>query len=254
MLSGRLLTPFRREFVVAAVAILLLLTPVWVSVVNLGEATYTYERAEVVVDEEDGITYAGDPQLDETPISTEIGCSVPEDTRTCAFERSLLSNATIPTDVYTNNPAAPFDVGINRYQYVAINGSVYDASYIGNQSVQRDDGLYRIDLALEPTTATDALRRVSVNVSTGSGDVHPVVVDAARQGTATADRAVEVPQTPLRLADGTYYRVFLAGQNEPTSLESLLGLGLSALGPIAGLYLCYRISRRVEIRYVGNHE
>ncbi len=254
MPSSPTLSPFRRDLVLAVVAFLLLVSPALVSVSNISGTTYTYDRTEVVVDEENGITYATDPPSDDAHISEEIGCSVPQDTRTCAFERHLLSNATIPTEVYTNNPAAPFDIGINRYQYVELDGSVYDVSYVGNRSVQRDDGLYRIDLALEPTEATDALRHVSINVSTESEEVPPVVVEAARQGTATADRAVEIPQTPLRVGEDTYYRVLLTSQNDPNSIGSLFGLGLSIVGPIAGLYIGYRLSRRVEIRYVGGND
>lgn len=251
MPSSKILTPFRRDALFTVVVLLLLLSPVWVSISNISSATYMYERAEVVVNEEDGITYAGGPEVDDTRISKDIGCSVPEDTRTCAFERHLLSNATIPTGMYTNNPAVPFDVGIKRYQYVQINSAVYHTAYVGNRSVRGDDGLYRMDLALEPASATDALRQVSIAVSTESEDVPPVVVEAARQGTATADRDVEIPQTPLRVDNDTYYRVYAAGQNDPTTIGSFLGTALSFAGPLAGLYIGYQLSRRIEIRYVG---
>jgi hypothetical protein len=172
----------------------------------------------------------------------------------CAFERSILANETIPTETYTNNPAAPFDVGINRYQYVQINGSVYDPGYVGNRSAQRDDGLYRLDLALKPASATDALQQVSINVSTGNDDVPPVVVQAAKQGSAIADQEVEIPQTPLLVDGDTYYRVYLASQNDPGQIGSTLGIGLSIGGPLAGLYIGYRLFRRIEIRYVGESD
>ncbi len=253
-MSSKIITPFRRDVLLAVIALLLLLSPVWVAVSDISATKHTYERAEVVVDEEDGITYVGDPQLYDTHISKDIGCSVPQDTRTCAFERHLLSNTTVPTEVYTNNPAAPFDVGISRYQYVQINGSIYEPAYVGNRSAQRDDGFYRIDLELESASATDALRRVSIDVSDGSEDVPPVVVEAAREGIATADRAVEVPQTPLRIDDDTYYRVYAAGQTDPTPTSSFLGTVLPIVGPIVGLYIAYRLSRRIDIRYVGENE
>jgi predicted heme/steroid binding protein len=221
---------------------------------NVGETTYTYERAEVTADGANGLAYVGDQQVADAHISEDIGCSVPADTRTCAFERYLLSNATIPTEVYTNNPAAPFDIGTDRYEYVAINGSVYDVSYVGNRSARRDDGLYRIDLALERTTAANALRHVSIDVSSENGEVPPVVIEAAKRGTATADRTVAVPRTPLRIEGDEYYRVFLTGTHEPTRRESALGFGLSIGGPIIGLYLLYRLSHRFEIRYGGANE
>jgi hypothetical protein len=232
---------------------MLLLSPVWVAMANISETTYTYERAEVVNDKENGITYNGDPPLTDVHISVDIGCSVPQDTRVCAFERTLLRNETVPTETYTNNPTAPFDVGIYRYEYVQINGSVYDPSYVGNQSAQRDDGLYRLDLALKPASASDALRQVSINISTNT-DVSPVVVQAARQGSATADRKVEIPQTTLLVDADTYYRVYLASETEPGRSGSMLGLGLSIAGPLAGLYIIFRLFRRIEINHVDDSE
>lgn len=248
------LTPLRRDLLLAVVALMLLFSPVLVSATNISETTYTYERVEVVVNEEDGITYAGDPQLSDTPISKEIGCSVSVSTRTCAFERHLLSNVTVPTEAYTTNPAATLDVGIDRYQYVQINGSVYEPIYRGNWSVQRDDGLYRVDLALESTSAVDALHHVSINASTESEDVSPVVLKAARQGSAIADREVEIPQTPIQVDSGAYYRVYVSGQNEPSSMGSLLGTILPIFGVLVGLYICYGLSRQIEIRYTGEDE
>lgn len=253
MPAPRIVTPFRRDILFAVIALLFLLSPVLVSASDISETTYRYERAEVIIDEDNGITYAGDPQLSDTLLSKDIGCSVPQDTRTCAFERHLLSNTTIPTEVYTNNPAAPFDVGTNRYQYVQINGSVYEPSYVGNQSAQRNDGLYRLDLGLETASARDALRDVSIDISRKSEDVPPVVAEAARQGTATADREVEIPRTPLRVDGDTYYRVYAAGQNDP-ALSPFLSNVLSIGGPAVGLYIGYRLSQRLEIRYVGENE
>lgn len=251
MPSTAIVTPVRRDALLALLALVLLLSPVWVAMANISETTYTYERAEVVSDEDSGITYEGDPPLEDKYISVDIGCSVPQDTRVCAFERYLLSDTTVPTETYTNNPAAPFDVGINRYQYVQINGSVYDPGYIGNRSVQREDGLYRLDLALEPASTTDALRQVSVDVSTESDNVPSVAIQAARQGSATSDQEVKIPQTPLLVDGDTYYRVYLASQNEPGQMESVLGIGLSIAGPLVGLYVGPRLFRRIEIRYVG---
>ena len=251
MPSTTIVTPVRRDALLALFALVLLLSPVWVAVANISETTYTYERAEVVGNEDSGITYEGDPPLEDKYISADIGCSVPQDTRVCAFERYLLWNETIPTETYTNNPAAPFDVGINRYQYVQINGSVYDPGYVGNRSAQRDDGLYRLDLALEPASATDALRQVSIDVSTESDDVPPVAIQAARQGSATSDQEVKIPQTPLLVDGDTYYRVYLDSQNEPGQMESVLGSGLSIAGPLVGLYVGFRLFGRIEIRYVG---
>ncbi|WP_222917475.1 hypothetical protein [Natrinema sp. SYSU A 869] len=256
MPSNGFLTPFRRDLLLAVVALVFLATPVGVSATNISETTYTYERAEVIVDDEDGITYAGDPRLKlfNTHLSEDIGCSVPQDIRLCAFERQLVANATIPTEVYTSNPSLPspaFDIGIDRYRYVQSNGSVYEPTYAANRTVQNENGLYRVDLTLESASATDALRDVSIDATTENVDAPSVVVEAARQGTASADHEAEIPQTPVRVDDDTYYRVYRTDRNEPAPLGPFYGIVLSLFGPIIGLSLIYRLSHRIEISYVG---
>lgn len=253
MSSSGVLTPFRRTLLWATVSLALLATPVAVSAMNVSETTYTYERAEVVVDDEDGITYAGDPDLYSIHLSEDIGCSTPMDTRTCAFERHLVSNATVPTELYATSSSYPddvFDLRLDRYRYVQLDGSVYEPTYVVNQSVRNADGSYRVDLALESADATDALRDVSIDAADERADVPSVVVEAAREGSASADREVEVPQTPIRVDDGTYYRVHQSDRSEPEPMMPVYGTALSIVGPLAGLHILYRLFQRLEVTYV----
>ena len=249
MPSNGVLTPFRRTLLWVVIAVVLLASPVAVSATNVSERTYTYERAEVVVDDEDGIAYAGDPDLYNRHLSEDIGCSTPGDTRTCAFERYLVSNGTVPTGMYASDPssASPaFGLDIERYRYVQLDGTVYEPTYVANRTVQNDDGNYRIDLALESTEATDALR----DVSDGRTDVPSVVAEAAREGSASADREVEVPRTPIRVDDGTYYRVYQSDRSDPEPMMPVYATAVSILGPLAGLSILYRRVQRFELTYV----
>lgn len=238
----------------AVVALIFLASPVGVLATNISETTYTYERVEVVADDEDGISYAGDPdfhELSEIHLSEDIGCSVPQDARVCAFERQLVANGTVSIGTTNFPPPSPmFDVGIDRYQYVQIDGAVYEPTYVVNRSVQNDDG-YRIDLALNSTSAQNALRDVSIDASAGSGDTPSVIVEAAKRGTASADHKAEIPQTPIRVGDGAFYRVYLADENQPTPLGPYYGVAISFFGPIAGLSIIYRLTHRFEITHLG---
>lgn len=245
-------TDLYRDVLLAVIALALLSTPVWVSAANVGEPTYTYERAQVVLDSEDGIAFANDSAVSRrVSISDDIGCSNYWDVRPCAFERYLAANNTVPTGIHSTNPdATHLGFAEERYRYVQINGTVYEVAYETNRSVQNDDGLYRVELALEPTSADDALRAVSRKASTERG-VPKVAVEAAEEGEATSNREVEVPQTPLRLDDGTYYRVYETASDRPTNGEQTLQSGLSVFGPVVGLLVLYHLSRRVEVTYVG---
>lgn len=251
MSPNSVLTPFRRDLLLAVAALIFLASPVGVLATNISETTYTYERVEVVVDDEDGITYAGNPDLYESHLSEDIGCSVPQDARVCAFERQLVANGTVSTGTTNYPPPSPmFDVGIDRYQYVQIDGSVYEPTYVVNRSAQNDDG-YRIDLALNSTSAQDALRDVSIDTSSGGGETPSVIVEAAERGTASADRKVEIPQTPIRVGDDTFYRVYWAGENEPAPLGPYYGVAISLSGPIVGIAIIYRLTHRFEITHLG---
>lgn len=253
MPSDSRITAFHRDILLAVVALTLLVAPLWVPAINIGDSTYTYARAQIVLDDEDGITYANET---EGPfwkyISKDIGCSISRDVRPCAFERYLAANNTVPTEVYTNNPDAPHEMATERYRYVQVDGSVYETSYVGNRSVQNDAGLYRLDLALELASPADVLRAVSRDVSAEHVDVAPVVVEAAKEGEATSHHEVEVPQTPMRLDDGTYYRVYTAESSDAAPMAQFLRIVLPIAGPLIGLFIVFRLFQRIEVTYVGD--
>jgi len=197
------LTALQRDALLAVVALALLTAPLWLPATGLGTETYVYERAEVVIDDENGIAYANDTGVPlGTAVSEEIACTTAWAIRPCAFERYLAANNTVPSEVYTSNPGSDRSVPVEPYGYAQADGVVYETAYVANRSARNDDGMYRLDLALEPVAADEALRSVSIDASAEYADTPPVVVEAARDGTAIASREIEVPQTPIRLDDG----------------------------------------------------
>jgi hypothetical protein len=99
------LTPLQRDALRAVAALALLTAPLGVPATNLGAETYVYERAEVAIDDEDGIAYANDTGVPlGTAVGEEIACATGWAIRPCAFERYLASNNTVPSEVYTSNP------------------------------------------------------------------------------------------------------------------------------------------------------
>lgn len=246
-------TALHRDVLLAVVALALLTAPLWVPATNLGEPTYTYERAEVVVDDEGGITYANDTEVPlRVDISENVACSNSWAVRPCGFERYLASNdVTIPSGIYTTNPSDRQSVPREKYGYALVNGTAYETVYTVNRSVQNENGMYRLDLALEPTDPDEALRSVSLPASADHVGIPPEAAESAREGEATSHREVEVPERPLRLDDGTYYRVYSAGSSDPNGLERLARTALTTVGPLFGLVYAYLVSRRFEVTHVG---
>lgn len=246
-------TALHRDVLLAALALVLLTAPLWVPATGIGSPTYTYERAEVVVDDAGGITYANDTGVPlRADVSDDIACSNPWAVRPCGFERYLASNdVAIPSGIYTSNPGDRQSVPIEPYRYAQVNGTVYETVYTANRSVRNDEGMYRLDLALEPTDPDEALRSVSLRASAEHEDVPAEAVAAARDGEAISHREVEVPETPLRLDDGSYYRVYAAGSNDPSRLGQFVRTVLTTVGPLFGLVLAYLVSRRFEITHAG---
>lgn len=250
-MSVRLLTPARRDALLALIALGLLTGPLWAPVVNLGGPTHQYERFEVTTTET-GIEFATEgpaPFQTRTSISDDIACSSTREIRPCAFERLLLENETVPTEVHTTNADAFIGDATERYRYVLVDDTVYEPTYAPNRSVRNDDGWYRIDLELEPADPDEALERVSLPAD--SDGVPPTVAEAARTGEATTRHDVAVPETPIRLEDGTYYRVY----QSDSSLRPPVWRGLDGffryVSPFVGLYLFWRLSARVSFSYVG---
>lgn len=247
------LTRKRHDMVSVIFGILLLVSPVWVTALGVGEPRYQYDRVQVLIDDEDGLTYASDDPAKFVPISTNIGCSIPQDVRTCAFERYLLANHTIPTTVYTNNPdleTAPYDMA--RYQYVMVNGSAYRPVQVPNKSVQRDDGIYRVDLDLESVSIESALRNAALNASLERDQIPNPVYQAAVSGESSSTNEVDVPTTPIRLENGEYYRVYVDGQTEAPGILQILRWVLTYIGPLLGAGILIRVFQRIEITYIGN--
>ncbi|WP_276300530.1 hypothetical protein [Halorussus lipolyticus] len=243
-----LLTPARRDALLAVLALVLLVAPIWAPMLHLGDPADRYERA-LVTAENGTIEYANESKLrTDIPISTEIVCTEPfMRSRGCFFEYYLAEGHTISTGIWSSNPDYAPLPSFERYRYAAVNGSVYEIARDVNESVQNDEGLYRVELALDPEPADEVLRSVSVSAER----VPSPVRRAAERGTATSHREIEVPETPVRLADGTYYRVYEAGKTDPSNLAGLLDGIVRYSFPFLGLALVGYLRSRFEVRYVG---
>lgn len=253
MPSDDLLTPVRRDGLLAVLALVLLAAPLWAPSLHLGDPTYRYERAEVVINDT-SIEYANETGVPyETPISDDVACSSGWEVRACAFERLLVENRTIPTRVYSSNPndeTRRWSSFEDRYHSVLLNDTVYRVTYVTNSSAPRSDGMYRVDMSLEPASPERVLEHVSMRAE--SDDVPPVVAEAARSGEAQAPREVAVPDTPIRLDDGTYYRVYrVRWSDDPSPIARALDFFLTYVAPLVGLSLIARLSENVEVTYVG---
>ena len=247
----------RRDCLVGLLAIGLLTAPLWGATLHIGEPTYTYDRIEVTTTDT-GIEYVNpDDVPSRTPISDSIECAGwSGDVRACAFEEHLLEGGVISTGVYATNPNTtdiPSPLLADYYRYVQVDGEIYEPSYTANTSVQRDDGMYRVDLSLESAEPEDVLYWVSLGVD--SDRVPPAVAEAAQDGHTTTRENVDVPETPIRLDDGTYYRVYQErGVDEPPTAENTLSSSLTYVAPLLGLYLIVRLLDRIEVSYVGKHQ
>lgn len=249
MSDGRLLSPRRRDVLLAVVAIALLTGPLWASTLHLGDRTYHYTRTEVVVDGTN-VEYASEARVSRhVRISRDLGCQNGLEVRVCAFEELLLENQTISSGAHTNSPDyTSSEILVERYEYALVDETVYESVYVANESARGEDGLYRIDLALERASPERALADVSLPVD--SEEVPPAVASAARTGDGYAHREVDVPETPIRLEDDSYYRVYREGWTEPAS--SLADSLLTYVVPLAGIALLVRLSRRVRVTHVGD--
>jgi hypothetical protein len=249
MPSPRLFTPSRRALLVAVVALVLVTGPLWSAVFHVGDPSHRYESTEVTLDSEHGYSYVDESGLESNHLlSDQIGCSSSRTERICTLERVVLDES-VSTGRYTPNPDYRRSTsGIERYRYVLIDGQTYETSYVANQSVTRN-GEYRIDLSLEPIPREDVLRAVSLDATRST--VSPVVRTAATAGTASTHEYIDVPETPVRLADGTYHRVYHVGWMRASGTERFLGWALTYLAPFVGIALLARVASRVEVTYVG---
>lgn len=243
------LTPARRDALLVVLTFTLLLAPVWAPMFHFNDPTHRYERVHVTT-ANGTIEYANESGVPvQTVISAEIACTESfMKSRSCFFERYLAEGHTISSGIWSTNPGHTIRPSFYQYRYALVNGTVYKPSYDTNESKRNQDGLYRVELALEPEPTDKVLRRVSVDADRTPDPIRK----AAENGAATSHREIEVPETPIRLDDGTYYRVYDAGETDPSELDRLLA-GLLRYGlPYLGIGLVVYISGKFEIRHVGD--
>lgn len=253
MPSDRPLGLTRRDFVLLLVALVLFAGPLVAAPFHL-RTSHKYERAQVITNE-NMVAYAhGWRSSTPTPISTDIACSRGEpQSRGCYLERSLAANRTVPTNLYVGWPdsAASGDStieptgfpGHEQYEYVLGPDAVYRTTYVVNRSAPSptNGDSYRIELALTPVSPETALDDVSIPVAEAS----PVARKAAKNGVSYSTREVDVPETPIRLANGSYYRVYSVGRTNPP-LDGIVGDLLTFAAPLAGLVVLGSLFRRVR--------
>lgn len=253
MPSATALSSPRRVALAGLLAVALLGAPIWVPALHLDDPTYTYERLEVVVDEEDGITLVNDSTFPGSEqLSDRLGCTHPlEDYRLCGFERQLQDEGTVPSGWYTSNPGRGISSAWARYQYLQLNGTTYEAVTRVNESVTNENGLYSVDLALERVDHDAVLDAISRDTAeTEALDVHPRVVDAAEEGSATSHEEIDVPATVFAVEDG-YYRVYKADESGPAATGGALSALLYWGCPPLGVWILLHLRRYVDVRYAA---
>lgn len=246
-----LISPRRRDLVLVLVAVALLTGPFLGTLLHLGEPTYQYGRTEITVDDT-SIEYTDAEAVPRhVRISEAIGCLNGQEARICAFEELLLQNQTIPTDAATNNPSYnPSGFSAERYRYVLVNETVYRSVYVPNESVQQDNGMYRLDLGLQRIPPDQALQSVSLHVNADS--VPSPVAEAARSGESSSQQELEVPKTPIQLENGTYYRVYLEMRNDVSQPARVTAFLLTYGAPVVGLCVVGWLTRQVRVTYTGD--
>lgn len=248
--------PSRGTLLRVLLVVALLAGPLWVSVLHLDDPTVRYERAAVAATNGTIEYVNGSNDARGAPISDDLACSGFHIERSCYFERSLVGEGTVQTSVYTTGPDAPDGAITAPYEFVQGTEAVYRPVVVldRSQAYVIEDGevrpvpnasaverpRWRVQLDLERVSPDAALD--SVAVSADSTD--PAVQEAARTGSATIYTVREPPATPVKLEDGSYYRVFIAEQYSPPETNRSAVVILRYLAPIAGLVLGYRILRR----------
>lgn len=250
-------SPLLRDVLLRLLVLGLLTAPLWVTVVDIDEPTHTYDRTEVVVNDT-RIEYADrGPLRGHGRLSDDIKCTGFDpfiDNRACALERQLADGGSAPSRIYATRVVGGDPSVLEAdYRYVQVEGAVYRAAAESNTSAQRMNGLYRVDATLEPVDADIALSDVSLEPD----HVPSVVAKTARGGPTTSENEVDVPETPIELDDGTYYRVYLqSSSNEPPLIENrfsgFLPFLITFAPPFVGMYILIRLPRQFEISYVGN--
>lgn len=255
MAVPKLDSPLQRDILLGLLAAGLLTAPLWIGLVGISGPTYTYDRAEVTVNET-GIEYVNSEEVPfYTPISDSVECAGwVGDLRACSFERYLLQEDSLPTEIYQSNPNMTLSFSAyeaNYYRYVQIDNKVYEPSLEVNTSAEREGSLYRVDMVLDSADPAEVLQRVSLDVD----EVDSVTAETAQEGVTTSTNDVAVPETPVKIDDGTYYRVYQErGFEEPSTAASGIHTLFTYGGPVIGLVIVASLSRRVEINYNGNSD
>lgn len=254
MSSTPVLTPARRDAIAALVAVALIAGPVWASALHLAEPSHRYERVEITTDGGRGIGLAGDAVvLPDLKVSDRIRCVVPRESRICAFEEHLAEGRTVATDAYSApNRSEPFLSHQTDYDYVVLGEEVYETSYVVNESARSEGGSSRIDLALEPIPPETALEDASIDATEEPDRVPDPVLVAARTGSATTHRDVDVPEEPIEVDGGRYYRVYQTGPVPYPEREEIADGLLTYVAPLVGVLWLRRLLGRVEVEYVGD--
>lgn len=236
------LSPLQRDLVVGAVAVVLVATPFWIGSFGLDEPVTTYERAAITTDDET-LEYeerAVSP-FGPVPISEDIACSAGtiDEIRTCSLEAQLTGNDTVSTDIRTSSDTfSPFS---EEYQYVRVDGAVYEAIYPTGDGPNSTTN--SVAIGLEQADPDAVLEDISI--AADRSDIPDVVREAVESGEAETRGSVDLPQSPIETDDGEYYRVYQVGLKQPSqtdeTIESLARFG----GPIVGLLILYSLSHRL---------
>lgn len=235
----------------AVIAVGLLAGPLWVEVAHLDDRVYEYERVEVTTQ---GGTIQYEVDDPGVQISEDIACSGAIVSRACYLERGLIGNATVPTSKYSNTGSS-ID---SKYRFVAGSEATYEVDSVLNRSqgyivenwsvkaveedaYPDDRVLYRVELDLEQVSSQTVLEQVSVDVES----LDKPVREAARTGSVRTYSPAENPATPVKLEDGSIYRVYLTAEYGPPESARLAVVLLRYVAPIAGLIIGYPVLKRL---------
>lgn len=247
------LSPRRVAVISLVVGLMLVTAPLWIGVFDLQKPISTYERVEMTTDEE-AIQYAESPPGGSYPVMSEsLGCTLGQpwtDRRLCELEASIANGDSRPITDWTDDPHADPRSPAHRYEYVILDGTIYEPS----ASVGADpgdppadaDGEYPVYLDLERVDPAVALRDLSIAVQHDS--IPDVVQRAARDGSATTRGTVDAPARPIRLADGTIYRVVQSETEDPSAWYGVVHSLATYLAPLLGLLAIHAAWRRTNVR------
>ena len=210
---------------------------------------YQYESAEVIATDT-GVAFVDEDAVpDGIKISTSVACAGTIADRTCALERTIVESGPQPIGINSTDVSADERIQEPPYDFVQLEGTVYRVSYGLDERVEDDEGRHPVVANMSQAIPAAVLH--SISIDTTEEDVDSTVVTATETGDAESTSAAEVPETPIRLDDGTYHRVYLT-EPAPTGADSPLVFSV-ILGVALGIALLLGLSRklRIRIRYTG---